>query len=114
MVAHAQQALGKRRTGRDVVQQGTLSAYLCVKIAPSTGAAVRLDDVLDRTPPTEHEMKIEGTVVEIGDLEGMTTPGIRIESGNQFIAISGLTREQITSMPPVVFRTVTIEIELAA
>ncbi|WEN13667.1 hypothetical protein PY254_10455 [Rhodanobacter sp. AS-Z3] len=59
-------------------------------------------------------MKIEGTVVEMGDLEGMTTPGIRTESGDQFIVISGLTREQIAALPPVMFRTVTIDIELAA
>lgn len=58
-------------------------------------------------------MRIEGTVVEMGDLEGMTTPGIRIESGNQFIAISGLTHKQLAAMPPVIFRTVSIEIELA-
>lgn len=59
-------------------------------------------------------MKIEGTVVEMGDLEGMTSPGIRIEAAEQFIWISGLTREQLSAMPPLIFRTVTIEIEPAA
>lgn len=60
-------------------------------------------------------MKIEGTVVEIGDLDGFATPtpGIRIEVGEQIVEISGLTREQIKAMPPVMFRKVTLTLELA-
>ena len=39
-------------------------------------------------------MRIEGTVVEMGDLEGFDTPtpGLRIEVGEQIVEISGLTR----------------------
>lgn len=59
-------------------------------------------------------MKIEGTVVEMGDLEGIVTPGIRIETGEGLVEIIGLPREQLKAMPPVMFRKVTLTIEPAA
>lgn len=58
-------------------------------------------------------MRIEGTVVEMGDLEGFDTPtpGLRIEVGEQIVEISGLTREQIKAMPPVMFRKVALTLD---
>jgi hypothetical protein len=57
-------------------------------------------------------MNIKGTVIEMGSLEDMREPGIRIEYGDQIIVISGLTRAQIYAMPSFMFREVTVEIEL--
>ena len=59
------------------------------------------------------EMEIEGIVVEMGDLYGLNTPGLRMEVGDQLVEIVGLTREQIRSMPPVMFKRVTLRIEAA-
>ena len=56
-------------------------------------------------------MEIIGTVVEMGDLDGLTTPGMRIEVGDQILEIVGLTRDQIKAMPPVMFKRVTLRIE---
>jgi hypothetical protein len=56
-------------------------------------------------------VKIEGTVVEMGDLDGMTAPGIRVESGDQLLSISGLTRAQLAELPPVLFRNVVLTLE---
>ena len=56
-------------------------------------------------------MDIEGIVVEMGDLDGLTTPGIRMEVGDQIVEIVGLTRDQIRAMPPFMFKRVTLRIE---
>jgi len=58
-------------------------------------------------------MKIEGTVVEIGDLEGFQTPtpGLRIERGNEIIEISGLSRDDIKALPNLLFKRVAINFD---
>ena len=59
-------------------------------------------------------MKIEGTLIEMGDLDGLGQPGLRIESGAQVIDICGLTREQIKAMPAALFKPVVISVEVQA
>lgn len=58
-------------------------------------------------------MKIEGTVVEMGDLEGFPTPtpGLRIERGNEVIEIAGLSRDEIKALPNLLFKRVTINVD---
>jgi hypothetical protein len=58
-------------------------------------------------------MKIEGIVVEMGDLDGFATPtpGLRIEIGEQIVEISGLTRGQIKAIPPVMFRKIALTLD---
>jgi len=56
-------------------------------------------------------MDIEGTVVEMGDLDWLSTPGLRIESGDQIIDVLGLTRDQIKALPNVMFKRVRISVE---
>ena len=57
-------------------------------------------------------MKIEGTLVEMGDLDGLGTPGLRVEVGDQIIEITGLTREQIKLLPAAMFKRVVITLEM--
>ena len=59
-------------------------------------------------------MKIEGTLVEMGDLDGWGAPGLRVEVGEQIVEITGLTRDQIKSMPPAMFKRVVITLEMQA
>lgn len=56
-------------------------------------------------------MRIEGTLVEIGDLEGYATPrpGIRLQRGGEIIEISGLRREELSTLAPgLIYRNVVL------
>lgn len=59
-------------------------------------------------------MKIEGTLVEMGDLNDLGSPGLRIEVGDQIIEVLGLTRDQIKQMPAAMFKTITVTFALSA
>ena len=59
-------------------------------------------------------MRIEGTLREMGDLDGLGVPGLRIEAGGQLIEITGITREQIKAMPAALFKRVVIRVEVQA
>lgn len=47
-------------------------------------------------------MRIEGQVVEIGDLAGYdpSRPGIRLQRGDETIEILGLSRADLSALPP--------------
>ena len=58
-------------------------------------------------------MKVEGTIVEMGNLESheTPTPGIALEVGDQIIEVAGLTIEQIKALPMLLYRKVVLTIE---
>lgn len=61
-------------------------------------------------------MKVTGTVIEIGDLEGFDypTPGLRLDVGDErIVEVIGLSRDEIKSLPNLMFKRVTVSLEPA-
>ena len=61
-------------------------------------------------------MRLEGTLVEIGNLEGYAdpTPGLRLRTGERTIEILGLSREDIAALPNLLYQTVSLQLSSAA
>ncbi|OJY94404.1 MAG: hypothetical protein BGP25_05280 [Lysobacterales bacterium 63-13] len=53
-------------------------------------------------------MQIEGMVVEMGNLDGRNTPGIRVLSEDRLVEIVGLRTAELTTLPPLLYRVVTL------
>lgn len=58
-------------------------------------------------------MNITGKLIEMGDLDGGVGRGLRIEVDGEIVEITGLTVEELSTMPACLYRTVTVSIEVA-
>lgn len=57
-------------------------------------------------------MRLDGTLIEIGNLEGYAdpTPGLRLRSGDRTIEILGLSREDIAALPNLLYQPVSLQL----
>lgn len=62
------------------------------------------------TPAGAAEVKLTGVLLEMGGLEGGVGRGLRIEVNGEIVEITGLTIEELSAMPMLLYRDVTVTV----